>query len=589
MVMVTILLVLLIIGLAFANPAVQTQFGLIVGGSDVNCRYFKGIPYAQAPVGVLRWHSPISWTQNFSSTGLIAQSFGAACMQPFTSLNSFHVSSVLSEDCLFLNVFTPLSAPSNLPVLVFVHGGGYLVGSAAQSQYNASLLANSQSCVVVTLNYRLGVLGFLATTALQSAGDATGNYGVQDVMEAFRWVRNNIASFGGNPASITAMGEDAGGGMLSSLLTTSAANGLFDRVIIQSGAAETVSLAAAVTTGQVLITALSCDNVTSTVAQLQCLRNVPATNLISALPSSPFMLSAGQMLWLPVVDGVIFVANPWLQLEYSRFTRLPLMLGFDTNDMSLFVYAYYSQPLNAMGYVSAVQNIPLLQNNSALIAQVLERYPTTGGDADNRPALVALLTDAYVTCPMRQLAEVVVAEQDEVYLFRFARETVCSPYGSQYGVPRTAEVPYVFQQPYPSCVFSVEELQLSNTVMQFWVSFASSGTPSASGTTVWPMYSSTLAHSIVLDIPIFLQQQPFEAQCRFWSPLLFPTTKLPGWVVPVAVSAAIVIVVVIGIFVVAQIRYRLSQRKQKTVLDAPLLSRRSESYSGWQLRPVSRS
>ena len=231
---------LLAIALTAAAPADQapvaaTDSGAVRGIVADGVASFKGIPYAAPPVGPLRWHSPVPvqpWTGTRDASG-----YGNDCVQGRFPGDIANTSQPMSEDCLFLNVWTPRPAPgAKLAVMVYIHGGGYASGSGSSAILDGTRLA-ARGVVVVTLNYRLGRFGFFAHPALtrEAGGGPTGNWGLMDQLAALKWVQHNIAAFGGDPAKVTIFGESAGGASVNRLMTSPAAKGLFVQGIAASG------------------------------------------------------------------------------------------------------------------------------------------------------------------------------------------------------------------------------------------------------------------------------------------------------------------------------------------------------------------
>src|SRR5579859_500407 len=221
---------------------VKTSSGLVIGAADDDVVAFKGIPYAAAPVGPLRWRPPQpapAWSQP-----LTANKVGPICMQKYDAKDNGVGPLPMSEDCLTLNVWRPFrETGAALPVMVWIHGGGFVNGSGTAALYDGSALAR-QGVVVVTLNYRLGRFGFFAQPALdrEHPGEPVGNFGLLDQIAALKWVRDNIAGFGGNPGEVTIFGESAGGISVNQLMVSPAARGLFKAAITESGAGREYSV-----------------------------------------------------------------------------------------------------------------------------------------------------------------------------------------------------------------------------------------------------------------------------------------------------------------------------------------------------------
>ena len=349
-----------------ANPIVRIDGGLIRGASATGVNSFLGLPYAAPPTGKLRWRPPqpaSSWSGVRDAT-----QFGASCPQS-TMGNPFLPPGTISEDCLYLNVYTPTShngSGGGRPVLVWFHGGG-LVQDGGRN-YDGTKLA-ADGAVVVTINYRLGALGFLAHPALASRpGGAAGNYGLMDQQAALRWVQRNIAWFGGDPDNVTIAGQSAGGLSVLAQMVSPGARGLFQRAIVESGtfALNQRSLAAAEAAGQTFATAVGCADQTAA-----CLRNVPVSALVSNYGTE-----------IPgTVDGAVLTQPIGTALARGQFARVPVINGITHDEELLFVAG--------LGItVSQGTNIPLAgdpndpANYQANIAQAL-------GVTDTRAAAIA--------------------------------------------------------------------------------------------------------------------------------------------------------------------------------------------------------
>ena len=337
-----------------ANPIVRIDGGLVRGASAAGVNSFLGLPYAAPPTGNLRWRPPqpaSSWSGVRDAT-----QFGASCPQARMG-NPFLPPGTISEDCLYLNVYTPTSQQQRCsrPVLVWIHGGG-LVQDGGRN-YDGTKLA-ADGAVVVTINYRLGALGFLAHPALASRpGGAAGNYGLMDQQAALRWVQRNIAQFGGDPRNVTIAGQSAGGLSVLAQMVSPGARGLFQRAIVQSGtfALNQRPLATAEAAGQTFATAVGCADQTAA-----CLRSVPVSDLVSNFGVE-----------IPgVVDGSVLTQPIGTALARGQFARVPVINGITHDEELLFVAG--------LGItVSQGTNIPLAgdptnpANYQANIAQAL--------------------------------------------------------------------------------------------------------------------------------------------------------------------------------------------------------------------------
>lgn len=578
---IVLFLAICLLELALAQEqVVNTQFGNIFGVVSSNARSFLGIPFAQPPVGSLRWAPTMRWNDNYS-IGLDATKQGNACPQP-SDFAPFNVSGqAQSEDCLHLNVFTPrLSSipPGGLPVIVYIYGGGFIAGSASQPLYDGVNLASSQNVIVVTVNYRLGALGYLALPLLSVNG--TGNYGFLDVIEALRWIRSNIAAFGGSMGRISVVGEGSGATLACLLQVSPLSAGLFHSVIQQSGVCRAVTLEEAYQTGQQLVRRVGCDTATDVLA---CLRQVSHAVLVSTMPGELLAMPPATPTWHPVIDGVALTQDPILSVYKNAWSNaVPFVGGTDANELSLFVFHALPQPLSVQAFTSYVQQFPLFHNDTGLIQRALELYPADPGDG--RHALAAMLSDALIVCPMQEQAKRVADNGISSFLYRFAHFTACNIFPSYYGVTQTAELPYLFGHPYANCMFTVDEMALSTAVEQYWTSFAANFTPVSAGNFQWPRYSSNSPLNLVLSLPITTQRELEDDECEFWEPLLSPLPyELPGWVVPVVATLCSIASVVIIAFIIAKCIERAVQRRNQSMLTQSLLHSH-KPYSGWQLK-----
>ncbi len=314
-------------------PQAQLADGIVEGikmrGQHKDVRVFRGIPYAAPPVEDFRFREPQS-VPRWAGVRQ-AKQFAPRCMQPNVAGKPDFRSTTMSEDCLYLNVWTPASgAGSKLPVLVFFHGGGFVSGDGSEPRYDGANLA-SRGIVAVTVNYRLGVLGFLAPTgaAGESSHGTAGNYGLLDQVAALRWVRDNIAQFGGDPAQVTIAGSSAGSDAVSAHMSSPLSRGLFARAIGQSGAAfapnalwtrEEAERAAADFSGRV------------GAASLQQLRSLPARTLIGATAQP--LRSEQPMMFRPSVDGYFLTESPEQVFARGGQTQVPLLLGSNEQEQS---------------------------------------------------------------------------------------------------------------------------------------------------------------------------------------------------------------------------------------------------------------
>jgi para-nitrobenzyl esterase len=497
-----------------ANPIVRIDDGLIRGADVAGVNTFLGLPYAAPPTGNLRWRPPqpaAAWTGVRDAT-----QFGPSCPQK-TVNNPYLPPGPISEDCLYLNVYTPTSRSSSgagRPVLVWIHGGG-LVQDGARN-YDGSKLA-ADGTVVVTINYRLGALGFLAHPALASRpGGPAGNYGLMDQQAALRWVQRNIAQFGGDPRNVTIAGQSAGGLSVLAQMISPGARGLFQRAIVQSGtfALNQQPLATAEAAGETFATAVGCPDQTAA-----CLRSVPVANLVSNFGVE-----------IPgVVDGSVLTQPIGTALARGQFARVPVINGITHDEELLFVAG--------LGLtVSQGTNIPLAAplsssaNYQTDIAHALGVSPARAAAIANEYPLSAypspvvaftlLVSDASFACPALQVDRWTAARGVPTYAYQFNDDSApLNIVGHGLG-PAThgTELPYLFDQPnapFPA-MLTADQQALAASMRTDWASFAGTGDPS-SRALPWPSFDGTRVLSLVP-----LQSQvttDFAAahDCSFWA------------------------------------------------------------------------
>ncbi len=464
---------------------------------------FLGIPYAAPPVGPLRWRPPVPprpWRGIRPAT-----SFAPHCPQP---ASPFGVAST-SENCLYLNVFRPAhSSGRRLPVMVWIHGGSLLVGES--NDYNPARLVRD-GVIVVTLNYRLGALGFLADAALAGRpGGPSGNYGLMDQQAALRWVRRNIGAFGGDRRDVTIFGESAGGLSVMSQLVSPGARGLFARAVIESGTYDLTQapLATAESAGASFAKKVGC---TSHVAS--CLRHLPVAAIIGNENFGGYE---------PNLDGRVLPQSIGAALKSGQFHRVPVIIGTNRDEWRLFVglnQLQGGQPVTDANYQSMIEST--LSVPAPVAATIAAQYPPSAYSSP-AVALGAVGTDAIFACPAVS-AELSLSRYVPTYAYEFSDRNAPMRFlpnlGFPYGAYHAAEIQYLFTlaaTPVPGTL-SASQQELAAAMRRDWTSLARSGAPRAA----WPRFTATSLRwlSLVPPRPVVETDFVTEHQCGFWASL----------------------------------------------------------------------
>lgn len=457
---------------------VDIDTGTIVGERDGDLRVFRGVPFAEPPQGALRFAPPqpvAPWAGVLDAT-----EYGPSCPQPAVPLLDGFMSGsgVQSEDCLNLNVWA-YDDDTPRPVMVFIHGGAFVTGTGSAPQYEGVELARRGDVVVVTVNYRLGALGYLATEALaeESAEDSAGNYGLRDQMLALDWVRRNIAVFGGDPDNVTIFGESAGGISVCALMGAPGADGLYDKAIMQSAvgchafAEERVDGYAgpgAIPFGEQTAADLGCP---AGPGQLSCLRNLPVEDFVDAgeLVALLFADSSEKALaYSPNVDGVVLPAQP-LERMSSGASGVPVVTGMNADESTLFFGAV---PVVTRSDVRA-QLVSLV--GEAIVDDVMDVYPIVEFPLP-RDVLLTAVTDLMFSCPNLAVAEG-ARQGANAYVYEFQR---VYPGYVGLGSFHALELAYVFGtfEAFGMLPSSIDD-GVSEDLQRAWTTFARTGAPTS--------------------------------------------------------------------------------------------------------------
>ena len=474
-----------------------TQSGSI-RGTGAGVVSFKGIPYAAPPVERLRWRPPeppVSWEGVRDAT----QS-GPACPQPAPL--------PANEDCLTLNIWTPANTPTErLPVMVWIHGGGFVGGSGSNPLFDGESLAR-RGIVVVTLNYRLGALGFLAhpTLSAESTRGVSGNYGLLDQIAALRWVQANIGGFGGDQRNVTAFGQSGGAYSIAALMVSPLAKGLFQRAILQSlplmfqptrwlrpqrgGVPPTESQG------------------TPSTPDIRALRERPAEDVVRQLAPAQ-TLSTG-VHYYPLVDGWVLPADPADLVGTNRQTRIPVLIGYAADEGAFFLPG-------APKTLAEVKTFIAAKFGDASVDSIIQKYHPTG-DADAAKMLVTFFGD-YEILASSVLTARAMARRAPVYLYQFSR--VGPPSRRFNAATHTSEIPYVFGNlARISPDAEPQDRSISDAMVGAWVRFAKAGDPNGPGLPAWPRYERPANRYLNYGDTIEIQSGFREPQIEFSERLL---------------------------------------------------------------------
>ncbi len=452
-----------------ADPRVDVEQGVLVGRTVGDVSRFKGIPYARAPVGALRWRPPQAagpWSGERD-----AGQVGPICVQPPANGDPGVGPLPMSEDCLTLNVWTPTARTDPVPVMVWIHGGGFNNGSGTAALYDGANLAK-RGVVVVTINYRLGRLGFFdhpALAAERAAGEPGGNYGMMDIVLALRWVRDNAAAFGGDAGNVTIFGESAGGAAVTRLMISPDARGLFHRAVVQSGLGRDTGVpldrpsAIGGPSLQDRGTAFARAVGASTADDL---RAQPAEALLTPAPN----FYGGDTL---VIDGTVVAGDVEAAFAAGREAPVPLIIGTNSAEF------WWIRPSEISPYGAI---------DDALTAQErVDLYAAYGGEDGYRAHVVS---DLAFNEPARHLARLHARNGHPTWLYRFDVVPESNPEPSG-GATHASERPYVFETLHTvGRPMGERDARAATAMADYWTTFATRGNPNAPGRPAWPEFGA---------------------------------------------------------------------------------------------------
>jgi para-nitrobenzyl esterase len=507
---------------------IVTEDGRLTGITSPEINQYLGIPYAAAPVGALRWTPPQphgAWEGVLEATQL-----GNPC--PQIGLQGFG-ELIGDEDCLTLNVYTPgqkQDRSDRLPVMVWIHGGALVYGSARD--YDPSPLVEKGNVIVVTLNYRLGYFGWFAHPALDAEDHLIANYGLMDQQFALQWVRRNITAFGGDPDRVTIFGESAGGLSVYSNLASPLAAGLFQGAIAQSGAYASFAsyatliapLADAEAAGTTFAESVGCPQHTA-----DCLRTIPAADIVPLQPA---------LNVYPIVDGDVLVRPPGAAFASGDFNKVPVISGSNHDEWRYFIaflYDLMGNPLTDADYPAAVSDLLMVPESDPIVQYLLNvgypltDYPPPPGVQSAPLALSALVTDSSFSCPAWNAARL-LSQYVQTYAYEFndpdaPRWSGLPQPSFPLGAYHSAEIPYLIDVGAPPVPvsFTADQQALSDAMISYWAQFARTGDPNSAATPHWAPYDvgGGELQSLKPPMPEAIASTDFydDHKCAIWIPL----------------------------------------------------------------------
>jgi para-nitrobenzyl esterase len=468
---------------------VETRAGTVRGELRAPVSIWKGIPYAAPPIGELRFRRPqpaTPWTGERDAT-----KFGTVAAQsrdPAIAMMSGIGEKIVSgEDCLTLNVFSPGADGAKRPVVVWIHGGAFIMGSGSTPLYHGTSFAALHDLVVVTINYRLGLFGLLYLGDL-APGREEGNYALLDQIAALRWVKDNIAAFGGDPDQVTVMGESAGAISIGSLLAMPAARDLFHRAILQSGAAvlspptrEDMTAAARTVLAELGVT-------------VDELPGVPEARILAA--QEKLSRTNGLAAFAPYVDGVSVPESPIAAVRAGGAAGIPLLLGSNRDEWTLFEVFLGDRTITPF-------EAPLRERLGTTLDELLAIYQRDRPGRTERQAWVDLIGDVAFRIPAIRLAEAQSDHQRAVYMYRF--DWASPALGGRLGAAHGLDLPFVWNRvdlPASKILLgeAAESAQpLATQLHATWAAFIRSGDPNGAGLPAWPAYDRARRQTMLID------------------------------------------------------------------------------------------
>ena len=502
-------------GCGGTNLVAQSTYGKVKGqlGTD-GIISFKGIPYAKPPVGDLRWKPP--QPPERSSAMRMATQYGPVAPQAENEIGA-NTAQEQSEDCLLLNVWTPGADDKRRPVMVWIHGGGFTNGSGSDDWYEGSTFSERGDVVVVTLNYRLGALGFLYLGGVGGREYAeSGNLGLLDQVAALKWVRDNIEAFGGDPGNVTIFGESAGSMSVCTLMGMPAARGLFHKAIAESGALNLVN---------------NVDYATGITRQFMAIAGVTDMAGLLSLTTEQVIKAQNELIdkagrvgttMGPVIDGKVLLEPPLHAIANGSAAKVDFLTGTNLDEVRFWLIAV---PLLAVAPLQTAANyMPVLKEalgaNTNAIAQSYKSRRPKASDGD---VTMAVMTDMMFRVPAIRVVEAQSAEQPKTYMYLF---TWPSPVRDEIlGSCHALELPFVFNHLHaPNTVEFMGNdppQKLADIMQNTWIAFAKTGDPNNKSVPYWPAYNTQTRATMELNVNPTVVNDPYGADRLIWNGIPF--------------------------------------------------------------------
>ncbi|MFX1376281.1 MAG: carboxylesterase/lipase family protein [Promethearchaeota archaeon] len=493
---------------------IETKTGKVQGYSEKGIEIYKGIPYAEPPIGELRFLPPVA-KERWDGV-LDATKFGPCSFQGYTQLEEwFGKLEPESEDCLTLNIWTPAADDEKRPVLFWVHGGAFIMGAGSHEIYDGLALAKRGNLVVVTINYRLGALGFLYIP------DFTINAGILDQSLALNWVHDNIEAFGGDPDNITIFGESAGGYSVLTLPVMSSAKGLIRRVIAQSAPAISPEVSERSTKG--ILRKLKIKK-----GDIESLRKIPPERIIQAQNEYTEADPNNLLAFRPLIDGKTISKHPIKAFQDGDLKNIDFMIGTNLDEAKLFTYLNpsFNKMVKSVGENAIIGALATSGIDNVKSREMIDIYKNARKEKysiEPMDLFDAVLTDSIFRIPTIRTLEAQSEHQSNTFSYIFTFQ--CPLFNGALGSPHSIEIPFVFNTinapGMPQFIGKGPKIEtLSEKVIDAWIAFARIGNPNHAGILNWPSYNIEKRATMFLGDELKVVNAPFDKEREAWDGLL---------------------------------------------------------------------